>query len=366
MDFDLEMEVPSEEVTNSFEVLEDADEAFREMAEFETVTPAVKKQILGKLGFVLRQVGDRAYPTLAKIYREYPRQSAEDRSAFLGNLTALRQVLLEWGIDWRTEAREQLIPLLLQEVIRKEGCEREALDSLAEIVITLSEEERRDFVLREVVSLTHDEASHSRITGLELLTRMASCFGPELTEHFVCIEVTCLVDDAEPIVRKEAVAALPALGRLVNSDFLERKILPSFLKRVRDPVWGVRKVVAETLGGMSELVKPPMMQQFSEAVLALLADDNKWVRLSAYKLLGKLIHVLSGFTTDDRLLLLFIEAPLKDKDMREEMVTHCAYSLPAVLMSYGPDLWPDLRPCFDKLIKSKNPTVMVSLAASVH
>ena len=50
----------------------------------------------------------------------------------------------------------------------------------------------------------------------------------------------------------------------------------------------------------------------SDIMLNLLKDTNKWVRLSAYKNLGKLIHTLKGLKINEKLLQEFYRMPDND------------------------------------------------------
>ena len=54
---------------------------------------------------------------------------------------------------------------------------------------------------------------------------------------------------------------------------------------------------------MSELSSPEDRDtKLSEIMLNLLKDNNKWVRLSAYKNLGKFIYTLKGLNLNERLV----------------------------------------------------------------
>ena len=50
----------------------------------------------------------------------------------------------------------------------------------------------------------------------------------------------------------------------------------------------------------------------SEIMLNLLKDSNKWVRLSAYKNLGKFIYTLKGLKINEKLLQEYYRMPDND------------------------------------------------------
>lgn len=78
-------------------------------------------------------------------------------------------------------------------------------------------------------------------------------------------------------------------------------------------------------------------------MLNFLKDTNKWVRLSAYKNIGKFIYMLKGLKMNERLLQEFCK--MTDSDVNSigkenEIMYNCAFNFPAVVDAIGPARWP--------------------------
>lgn len=58
---------------------------------------------------------------------------------------------------------------------------------------------------------------------------MANCFGRDLCEQFVGLEILSLGEDPQIKVRKEAVLNLPTISRIVSHNFFKTRLLPFFL-----------------------------------------------------------------------------------------------------------------------------------------
>ncbi len=108
----------------------------------------------------------------------------------------------------------------------------------------------------------------------------------------------------------------------------------------------------------------------TEIVFNLLRDQNKWVRLSAYKNLGQFIYHLKGIKLNDRLLTEFCK--MADNDINSlgkenEVIYSCAYNFPAVLDSVGKERWEsDLWKVYDKLLRSQDKRIKQTLSESLH
>lgn len=58
---------------------------------------------------------------------------------------------------------------------------------------------------------------------------MANCFGKDLCEQFVGLEILSLGDDKEMRVRKEAINNLSKIGEVVSDNFFKDRLLPFYL-----------------------------------------------------------------------------------------------------------------------------------------
>ena len=92
---------------------------------------------------------------------------------------------------------------------------------------------------------------------------------------------------------------------MVSQDFFNKRFLPFFSEKTQDVGnWAIRKSCVDIIIDISELTSSSEKENLlSEIMLTLLKDTNKWVRISAYKNLGKFIHVLKGLKMNDKLLV---------------------------------------------------------------
>ena len=61
---------------------------------------------------------------------------------------------------------------------------------------------------------------------------MASCFGKDLCEQFVGLEILSLGDDKEIRVRKEAINNIINIAQVVSDGFFKDRLLPFYMKWV--------------------------------------------------------------------------------------------------------------------------------------
>lgn len=104
-------------------------------------------------------------------------------------------------------------------------------------------------------------------------------------------------------------------------------------------------------------------------MLNFLKDSNKWVRLSAYKSIGKFIHMLKGLKLNEKLLVEFCrmtESDVNSIGKENEIIYNCAYNFPAVVDALGSARWPELYKVYEKLIKSPDKKIKITISESLH
>ena len=109
--------------------------------------------------------------------------------------------------------------------------------------------------------------------------------------------------------------------------------------------------------------------QLSELMLVFLRDSNKWVRLSAYKNLGRFIWTLKGLKINEKLIQEFYR--MTDNDINSigrdnEVVYSCAFNFPAVCDALGRERWPELHRVYEKLLKNSDKRIKITLSQSLH
>lgn len=86
------------------------------------------------------------------------------------------------------------------------------------------------------------------------------------------------------------------ISKLVNKQFFSNRFSVFFHEKAKDPNnWAIRKACIDIIIDMTALSSNEDREgPLSDLMLIFLKDNNKWVRLSAYKNLGHFIWMLKG------------------------------------------------------------------------
>jgi serine/threonine-protein phosphatase 4 regulatory subunit 1 len=259
-------------------------------------------------------------------------------------------------------------------------------------------------VLTLVLQLAHnDDQEDIRMTAAVLLNELAETFGPDLCIQFVASEVVCLAEDPLFRVRKAAALNLDAICRTAGPVNAAKKLLPAFLKLASDDIWGVRKACAESVGAMSRCLDPVVrVSELMPLYERLLNDSSKWVRNAALQHLGPFLATLPGPKISSLLLSHYVRMGLPPEfppsgsptssssssaaslfssasaatlatlarigadPADAELAVYCAFSFPAVALTFGRQRWPELRQLFISLSRDIQIKVRRPLAFSLH
>jgi serine/threonine-protein phosphatase 4 regulatory subunit 1 len=114
--------------------------------------------------------------------------------------------------------------------------------------VKLTDQDRRDFVLKHVIEIAHDDENEdNRIVAVQLFSSMSECFGQDLCEQFIGFELLSLGDDISYKVRKEAILQLPSIAKLVNRQFFAR-LFQFYQTKSRDTSnWVIRKACVDII-----------------------------------------------------------------------------------------------------------------------
>lgn len=123
-----------------------------------------------------------------------------------------------------------------------------AAKEIAEITHNLNDQDRRDFVLKHVIEMAHDDDNEdNRIVAVQMFSSMSECFGPSLCEQFIGLELLSLGEDINYKVRKEAILQVPVIAKLVNKQFFAR-LFQFYRDKSRDNSnWVIRKACIDII-----------------------------------------------------------------------------------------------------------------------
>ena len=211
-----------------------------------------------------------------------------------------------------------------------------------------------------------DESAENRIAAIKLLNKLAGKFGKELCENFVAFEIMCMADDSEQKVRKNTIQNFVKVSETVSTDFFAKKLLPVYQRLGKDTYWPVREAAVNIIFQFSNVCPA----ETRESVLADIYkgychDVSQFVRKTALLQLGHFLYSLKGAKLSPFLIQLFVSLdPKLTSD--EELVYHCAYTFPAVLLSLGAESWLTFKNTYKNLVKKDAPQIKQTLAASIH
>lgn len=101
--------------------------------------------------------------------------------------------------------------------------------------------------------MAHDDSNEdNRIVAVQLFSNMSDCFGKQLCEQFIGLEILSLGDDSSVKVRKEAIKHLPKISKLVSKQFFANRFSSFFMEKARDNSnWAIRKACVDIIIDMA-------------------------------------------------------------------------------------------------------------------
>ncbi|EAR99442.2 protein phosphatase 4 regulatory subunit 1, putative (macronuclear) [Tetrahymena thermophila SB210] len=270
------------------------------------------------------------------------------------------------------QIRDILTPALFQ-LIGNENLDikEDSGKILAQIGDIMNKDDRGKYILTKVLNMAHDDqVDDNRIVAIQLLTQMAHCFGTELCEQFVGLEILSLGEDPQLRVRKESVLNLPIVGKVVSQEFFQQRLLPFYIRKSQDNFWGIRKACVEIIVEISNICNNKVKEiELTELLLNCLKDQSKWVKIAAYKNLGPFIVTLENCHASEKLFdhyTKMTDNTINSLSNENEILISCAQYFPAILKVYGEKKWNQLQKTFSFLLKSNIKKVKKPIACSLH
>jgi serine/threonine-protein phosphatase 4 regulatory subunit 1 len=109
------------------------------------------------------------------------------------------------------------------------------LDLLVKATNLLTTEDRTDKVLPIILeSIRDDSDEERRILGLEMVDRMAEMLGREVCQNYLMYEIVSLQDDPVYRVRKETVARMINISKVLGKEIFLKVLFPVYKKLCTD------------------------------------------------------------------------------------------------------------------------------------
>eukprot|EP00828_Plagiopyla_frontata_P045948 TRINITY_DN8005_c0_g1_i2.p1 TRINITY_DN8005_c0_g1~~TRINITY_DN8005_c0_g1_i2.p1 ORF type:complete len:529 (-),score=125.88 TRINITY_DN8005_c0_g1_i2:75-1661(-) len=143
-----------------------------------------------------------------------------------------------------------------------------------------------------------------------------------------------------------------------------------YKRQIKDMVWLVRKSCVETIVEISKITDISLRNSnFTPIMLNFLKDENKWVKIAAYKNLGPFIASLEPTTIQDKLFEHYysmIDNNVKNISAENEIMYACAFNFPGVLQAGGVERWPKFFKILQTLLKSPDKKIKKTLSYGLH
>jgi len=260
----------------------------------------------------------------------------------------------------------ELLPLIKEMLKDAMEVRQGAGSSLIVIAELLNKEQVYEHILKIVLHMAHDDSDDHKITALPLLGDLAPIVGSAVCKNYLSADLHALSQDNSFRVRKATVQYFGPICEQLGAKDAEECLLPIFLALCSDSIWSVRKGCVESFVDVSSSISSskrvsliPIMEQF-------LNDSSRWVRNTAYEVLGPFIASLSSEQIESDLLKYFTSIPhLSSAEADADCTNHCAFSFPAVVLTVGRARWSELEETYNilcrKTFKSRK-----TLACSLH
>ncbi|XP_066603921.1 serine/threonine-protein phosphatase 4 regulatory subunit 1-like isoform X2 [Prorops nasuta] len=131
-------------------------------------------------------------------------------------------------------------------------------------------------------------------TGISLMSKMAPLIGSELTEKFFLDRYIELCKSQTVFVRKTCATHFGEMCSAVGKKALFDKLFPTFVSLCCDKAWAVRKACVDVMMPVScHLTIKHRRFKLADLLACRLNDDSKWVRMSAFQILGPYISTFA-------------------------------------------------------------------------
>ncbi|XP_011698088.1 PREDICTED: serine/threonine-protein phosphatase 4 regulatory subunit 1-like isoform X2 [Wasmannia auropunctata] len=135
---------------------------------------------------------------------------------------------------------------------------------------------------------------HVRNANISLMCRLAPLIGSELTEKIFLTRFLVLCENNDMMVRRICATHFGEMCTAVGKEKLYSKLIPTFVDLCGDRMWNVRKACVDVMMPVSCCSTPEHRRLLLADILAKhLNDDSKWVRISAFQILGPFISTFA-------------------------------------------------------------------------
>ncbi|CAD8054054.1 unnamed protein product [Paramecium primaurelia] len=308
------------------------------------------------LAELIIMIGNEAQQQLTQIINQLISDSDEIKKILIHQLN-----LLIDHIDVSI-IKQHILPASMQLIkYHNFDIQSDVQKQISRIAQKLSNEDINELILNDLILMAHDESNEeNKMVALQFFGSYAHIANQQFLESFISIEFINAGEDISVRVRKESLQQLPQIAKSVRPEFFVSKLLPYYLQKSEDKSsWHIRKACVEIIVKLAEIAPKQVKQnELSNKMVEFLKDSNKWVKASAFQLLGQFIHTLHDCNQkNEQLLNEYCRSLNKDVceyfSSDQEIYDACAATFHYVVEIYGQEKWPNLLKLLQSLVKNK-------------
>ncbi|XP_014210093.1 serine/threonine-protein phosphatase 4 regulatory subunit 1 [Copidosoma floridanum] len=211
-------------------------------------------------------------PNILVLYQEVPRVFSESPTRRVLN------IVTGYLHDSETQVRQDALGVI------KTLLDRELLD----------EESIEQDLCKTIIDLSCHVSYDLQSLALSLMTRVNPFIGDELTEKLFLDRFLDLCTSDAFLVRRVCASIVGEFCTILSKEAIYNKLLRAYSKLCMDAVWSVRKTTVDVMMSVVRCVPLSMRRHLlSKLLVQHLRDESRWVRRSAYEILGPFISTFA-------------------------------------------------------------------------
>lgn len=270
--------------------------------------------------------------------------------------------------------KDSLFPLLL---ISLEDNDENIRKMVVSTIKEFSEYYTRDqfipIIWHEIERLANDKRNqNNRIAAIEMINELSSVIGKQKIITYAIPLLNLLKIDPYYCVRVTILSNLESICEVLGDKTI-LIIFPIWEHLTKDEIWNVRNACVNSIVTLSQTFKSDDRTKLIYYFCNFMEDNNRWVKSSAYSIVGQFIQTLPKDNIFEILVHYYKESSTgicinhEGQFCDYNMITKCALSFPAVLMTLGKEMWDDtLKETFIILAHDSNPQTRNIMANSLH
>ncbi|KRX07644.1 Armadillo-type fold [Pseudocohnilembus persalinus] len=341
------------------------------LQKLDDMNPAMIKTYCQHLPELLDAAGPDIIPYIKETLLKFSKESSPIKKLFLQQIPGVLKFLENQGQGQLM--KDTVLPPIFDLLGNQDlDIKEEAASQLAQLVNILSDKEKGDFILKKVIEMANDDESEdNRLVAVQLFGKLASSFGKDLCDQHIVKLFLYLGDNPSTKVRRETVNYLPVISQNCSKELFDNKLIPFYRIKCNEHLWHMRKSCVEVIVELSKIADSEKKQILSQIMTdQFLEDQNRWVKVEAYKMLGPFIATLENQKQiSEKLFIHFnkmTEYNVNHLSNQDEIMIKCSFYFPAVLQVFGVGKWAELRNTLYTLIKHRNKNVKKPIACSLH